>query len=152
MSICEGSQKLIKPQQLLDGLVDLGEANRLTLIYGLALTCAITESVMQRYDTGQAECLELPFDDLHLFCGCQNTMDEEENNECTFFLGAKLFHHNRASVETNEDKVSCEKAKTLAAQTEREAQRYAAKSKELVQYVAAWSPRTHVSFAKLEVI
>ena len=57
MSICEGSQKLIKPQQLLDGLVDLGEANRLTLIYGLALTCAITESVMQRYDTGQAECL-----------------------------------------------------------------------------------------------
>ena len=48
-SICEGSQNITKPQQLLDGLVDLGDdipANGLALTYGLTLTCAFTESVM----------------------------------------------------------------------------------------------------------
>ena len=157
-SICEGLQNITRPQQLLGGLVDLGEANRLALTYGIALTCAFTELAMQHYSTGQAECLELPFDNLRRYCGCPNTMDEEESNECTFCPGGEIIPP-QSGVDTfikigkNEDKVSCEKAKTLAAQTEKDSEvAYATKSIELVHSVAVWFPRTHVNFAKLKSI
>ena len=79
---------------------------------------------MQRYDTGQAECLELPFDDLRLYCGCPNTMDEEESHECTFCPGGEIVTPQSGVdafiiIGTNEDKVSCEEAKTLTAKTEK---------------------------------
>jgi hypothetical protein len=124
-SICKGSQNITRPQQLLDGLVDLGDnipANGLALTFGNPLTCAFTESVMQLYEAEQTECLELPFDDLHRYCGCPNE-DEEESNECTLCPGGEIVPH-QSGVDTfinlsNQEIVSCEKAKTLAAQTEK---------------------------------
>ena len=124
-SICKGSQNITRPQQLLDGLVDLGDnipANGLALTFGNPLTCAFTESVMQLYEAEQTECLELPFDDLHRYCGCPNE-DEEESNECTLCPGGEIVPH-QSGVDTfinlsNQEIVSCEKAKTLAAQTKK---------------------------------
>ena len=116
-SICEGLQNIPKPQQVLDGLVDIGLVTN-----GVTYNCALVESVIHNYATGQAECLELPFDNLRRYCGCPNE-DEEESNECTFCPGGEIVP-DQSGVDTfinfsNEEIVSCETAKTLAAQTEK---------------------------------
>jgi hypothetical protein len=119
-SICEGSQNITRPQQLLDGLVDFENEQSTS---GLALTCALVESRMQVYDTGQAECLEQPFDDLHRYCGCPSE-DEDESNECTLCPGGEIVP-DQPGVDTfidigNEDPmITCEEAKRLAAETEK---------------------------------
>ena len=51
--------------KLLAGLMDFENEPATS---GLALTCALVESGMQVYDTGQAECLEQPFDGLRRYC------------------------------------------------------------------------------------
>jgi len=120
-SICKGSQNITKPQQLLEGLVDFPNDYFDFLSYGLEVTCAFAESEMQRYDTEQAECLEQPFDDLRRYCGCPSE-DGEESNECTLCPGGQIVP-DQSGVDMfintgNEDRVSCEKAKSLAAKTE----------------------------------
>jgi len=118
-SICEGSQNITRPQQLLDGLVDF-ESEPST--FGLALTCALVESGMQVYDTGQAECLEQPFDDLRRYCGCPSE-DENESNECTFCPGGEIVPDQPGVdtfIDTGKDNlVTCVEAKTLVAETEK---------------------------------
>ena len=64
--------------------------------------------------------MELPFDDLRRYCGCPN---EEESNECTICPGGEIVL-DQSGVNTfinvgSDDRVSCEKAQTLAAQTEK---------------------------------
>jgi hypothetical protein len=120
-SLCEASQNITKPQQLLDGLVDF-DSDFLSQS-GLALTCALAESRMKIYQTGQAECLELPFDDLRRYCGCQSD-DEEESNECTLCPGGETVPA-QSGLDTlinigNEGAIiTCEEAKVLVAQTEK---------------------------------
>ena len=118
-SICEGSQNITRPQQLLDCLVDFENEPS---TFGLALTCALVESGMQVYDTGQAECLEQPFDDLRRYCGCPSE-DENESNECTLCPGGEIVP-DQPDVDTfitigNDNLVTCEEAKTLVAETEK---------------------------------
>ena len=119
-SICEGSQNITRPQQLLDGLVDFENEQS---PYSLALTCALVESRMQVYDTEQAECLEQPFDGLRRYCGCPSK-DEDESNECTLCPGGEIVL-DQSGVDTfintgNEDPiVTCEETKTLATETEK---------------------------------
>ena len=156
--ICEASQNITRPQQSLDGLVVIPDfANE---EFGLAFTCALAESMMQVSQIRQAECLmwQPSVDDLCCYCGCPSEDEEEESNECTLCPGGESIPP-QSGVDTfikigkNEDKVSCEKAKTLAAQTEKDSEvAYATKSIELVHSVAVWFPRTHVNFAKLKSI
>ena len=114
-SICKGSQNITRPQQLLDGLVDF-ENEQST--FGLAFTCVLAESRMQVYDTGQAECLEQPFDGLHRYCGCPSE-DGEESNACTLCCpGGEEIVPGQLGVDMfidigNEDHVSCEIAKNV---------------------------------------
>ena len=120
-SICEGSQNITRPQQVLDGLVNT-PASGIALAFGIEITCALAESAMQLYDTNQAECLEQPFDDLRRYCGCPNE-EGEESNECILCPGGEIVP-DQYGVDTfinigNDNKVSCKKAKTLAAQTEK---------------------------------
>ena len=126
-SICEGSQKITKPQQLLDGLVDFTGVDSFPLDSfsenGIAFTCTLQESRMQRLQTGQAECLELPFGDLRRYCGCTSD-DEEESNECTLCPGGEIVPA-QSGLDTfinigNEDAiVTCKEAKVLVAETEK---------------------------------
>jgi hypothetical protein len=125
-SICEGSQNITKPKQVLDGLVDFTLVNCLDFdllsANGIAFTCAFAESHMQRFQTGQAECLELPFDDLRRYCGCPSE-DGEESNEYTLCPEGEIVPP-QSGVDTfinirNEDTVFGEEDKRLVAQTEK---------------------------------
>ena len=118
-SICEGSQNITRPRQSLDGLVDFTDFLSTS---GLALTCALAESRMQTFQIGQAFCLKQPFDDLRRYCGCPSE-DEEESKECTLCPGGEMVA-DQSGVDMfvnieNEDKLTCEDAKTLVAKTEK---------------------------------
>ena len=132
-SICEGSQNITRPQQSLDGLIDFtvsSSASDLEFVdttdflqqNDIAVTCALAESKIQSFQNGQPECLEQPFDDLRLYCGCSSE-DEEESNECTLCPGGEIVQ-DQSGIDTlinigNEDMVTCEDAKTLVAKTEK---------------------------------
>jgi hypothetical protein len=116
-SICEGSQNITKPQQVLDGLVDFTNADiwyfDFLSLNGIAFTCALAESRMQIFQNGQTECLELPFDDLRRCCGCPSE-DKEESTECTLCPGGEI-----APDQSGVDIISCKNAKTLLNKTEK---------------------------------
>ena len=123
-SICEGSQNITKPQQVLDTIGNPYVAGFLAE-NGIAVTCEFQESVMQTYQNGDDECLKqmaLPIDDLRRYCGCPSE-DEEESNECTLCPGGEILPP-QSGVDTfisigNEDTVSCEEANTLVTETEK---------------------------------
>ena len=117
-SICESSQHIISPQQLLDGLKNFDEEFLYVGDSSIRLdsTCEISDSRLQVYNTGQAECLDPQIYDLCYNCGCSSS-------ECTFCPSGEIVL-DQSEVNTfnkigKEDRVSCEQTKTLAAETEK---------------------------------
>ena len=86
-AVCPGSNKMTKPFQNLDGLVDLGDLD----FFGLAPTCALVESGIATFGKESADCLDLPTDDLQLFCGCPSgTEDPATSDVCTLCPGGEI--------------------------------------------------------------
>lgn len=116
-SICGGESTPSRPDQVLDGLVEMtGVLGQPT--FGLARTCALVESTIRQYDAGETQCLDLPVEDLRSYCGCA-TDDEEESTVCTLCPGGEVVEEPENHFTFNGGTVSCREAKEIVANTEK---------------------------------
>lgn len=112
-TIC-GNKNMSRPLQNLDGLVDLGDVD----FFGLTPTCALVESGMNIFKQGGQACSSLPIDELQMYCGCQWTEDEgEDNDACMLCPGGEIVPENGVLLllELNENgkRISCTDAHEL---------------------------------------
>jgi len=114
-----------RPQQNLDGLVDLGGVD----FFGLAPTCELVESGINGLNQDDKDCLALPMDGLKLYCGCPNAENEggnSNNDACPICPGGEILPDrpeddfifltlNSVPAPTPGDNtISCKEAKVLA--------------------------------------
>lgn len=91
-SIC--GENMTRPQQLLDGLVDL---SILDLSIPLDITCEYVESAMNRMAVDSDDCTALPIPAMEKYCGCPSTLETTDGGGlgdgesiCSFCPGGEI--------------------------------------------------------------
>lgn len=116
-SICQGGEEVLKPLQLLEGLIDMSnEEELLGRPTRVERTCGYADSIISQYQSGDQKCLDLPYDDLRRYCGCPG--DEEQSNQCTLCPGGEILPTSTdlstIHFTLNGDLLTCQDAQELA--------------------------------------